>query len=126
MKTIKILNTICLKSIADFLKILQNKRVTKASDELHFTQPVASILLKKCQDRFEIPLTEVVARKIYITGSGRDIAEAAEKIINQVYAMYATNYKTPAYKGSNILSHDAGRRIQINMPHFITTGQDVI
>ena len=70
--------------------------VTKAAEELHLTQPAVSIQLKNFQDQFDIPLTEVVGRKIYITDFGLEIAEAAENIINQVYAI---NYKTLAYKG---------------------------
>ena len=70
--------------------------MTKASEELFLTQPAVSIQLKNFQDQFEIPLTEVIGRKIYITDFGREIAEAAENIINQVYAI---NYKTLAYKG---------------------------
>jgi DNA-binding transcriptional LysR family regulator len=79
-----------------FLKIVQTQSVTKASEELHLTQPAVSIQLKNFQDQFDIPLTEVVGRKIYITDFGREIAEVAESIINQVYAI---NYKTMAFKG---------------------------
>jgi len=39
---------------------------------------------------------EVIGRKIYITDFGHEIAQSAENIINQVYAI---NYKTMAYKG---------------------------
>ena len=85
-----------LNQLQIFLKIVQTQSVTKASEELHLTQPAVSIQLKKFQDQFEIPLTEVVGRKIYITDFGREIAESAESILNQVYAI---NYKTLAYKG---------------------------
>ncbi len=85
-----------LNQLQIFLKIVQTQSVTKASEELHLTQPAVSIQLKNFQAQFEIPLTEVVARKIYITDFGREIAEAAENIINQVYAI---NHKTLAYKG---------------------------
>ncbi len=85
-----------LNQLRIFLKIVQTQSVTKASEELHLTQPAVSIQLKNFQDQFEIPLTEVVGRKIYITDFGREIALAAENIINQVYAI---NYKTLAYKG---------------------------
>ena len=85
-----------LNQLHIFLKIVQTKSVTKASEELHLTQPAVSIQLKNFQDQFEIPLTEVIGRRIYITDFGREIAEAAENIINQVYAI---NYKTLAYKG---------------------------
>lgn len=85
-----------LNQLQVFLKVVQTQSVTKASEELHLTQPAVSIQLKNFQDQFKIPLTEVVGRKIYITDFGREIADAAEKIIDQVYAI---NFKTLAYNG---------------------------
>jgi len=88
-----------LNQLQIFLKIVETKSVTKASEELHLTQPAVSIQLRNFQLQFDIPLTEVVGRKIYITDFGKEIAESAENIINQVYAI---NYKTLAYKGQLI------------------------
>ena len=82
-----------------YLKITQTQSVTKASEELHLTQPAVSIQLKNFQAQFDIPLTEMVGRKIFITDFGKEIAVAAEKILNEVYAI---NYKTLAYKGQLI------------------------
>lgn len=108
-----------LNQLQIFLKVVQNQSVTKASEELHLTQPAVSIQLKNFQDQFEIPLMEVVGRKIYITDFGLEIAEAAENIINQVYAI---NYKTMAYKGQltgrlKISVVSTGKYI---MPYFLT------
>lgn len=85
-----------LNQLQIFLKVVQTQSVTKAAEELHLTQPAVSIQLRNFQDQFEIPLTEVVGRRIYITDFGKEIASAAENILNQVYAI---NYKTLAYKG---------------------------
>lgn len=85
-----------LNQLHIFLKIVQTQSVTKASEELNLTQPAVSIQLKNFQDQFDIPLTEVIGRKIYITDFGNEIAKSAENIINQVHAI---NYKTLAYKG---------------------------
>ena len=85
-----------LHQLQIFMKIAEIQSITKASEELHLTQPAVSIQLKNFQDQFPIPLTEVVGRKLYITDFGKEIAEAAEKILNEVYAI---NYKTLAYKG---------------------------
>lgn len=79
-----------------YAKIVQTQSVTKASEELHLTQPAVSIQLKNFQAQFDIPLTEMVGRKIFITDFGKEIAVAAERILNEVYAI---NYKTLAYKG---------------------------
>jgi DNA-binding transcriptional LysR family regulator len=85
-----------LNQLQIFLKVVQTESVTKAAEELHLTQPAVSIQLKNFQEQFEIPLTEVVGRKLYITDFGKEIAVAAENIINQVHAI---NYKTLSYKG---------------------------
>ncbi|GAB2786546.1 LysR family transcriptional regulator [Rhabdobacter roseus] len=85
-----------LHQLQVFFKITQTQSITKAAEELYLTQPAVSIQLRNFQDQFDIPLTEVVGRKLYITDFGREIAEAAEKILNEVYAI---NYKTLAYKG---------------------------
>jgi DNA-binding transcriptional LysR family regulator len=41
-------------------------------------------------------LTEVIGRRLYVTDFGREVASAAENILEQVHAI---NYKTLAYKG---------------------------
>ena len=108
-----------LNQLQIFVKIVQLQSVTKASEELHLTQPAVSIQLKNFQDQFEIPLTEVIGRKIHITDFGHEIAEAAENILNQVYAI---NYKTLAHKGQltgrlKISVVSTGKYI---MPYFLT------
>jgi LysR family transcriptional regulator, low CO2-responsive transcriptional regulator len=85
-----------LHQLLIFLKITETKSITKASEEMHLTQPAVSIQLKKLQDQFDIPLTEVIGRQLYVTDFGKEIASAAEKILNEVQNI---NYKTMAYKG---------------------------
>ena len=85
-----------LNQLQVFLKITQTLSVTKAAEELHLTQPAVSIQLKNLQDHFEIPLTEVVGRKIYITDFGKEIAKAAGSILDQVADI---NHKKDVYRG---------------------------
>ena len=66
-----------------FLKIVQTKSITKTAEAMHLTQPAVSIQLKNFQKQFDIPLTEVINKKIYITDFGKEIAESAENIINE-------------------------------------------
>jgi DNA-binding transcriptional LysR family regulator len=108
-----------LNQLRIFLKIVETQSVTKASEELHLTQPAVSIQLKNFQDQFDIPLTEVIGRKIYITDFGKEIAAAAEQIINQVYAI---NYKTLTYKGqlSGKLKLSVVSTGKYVMPFFLT------
>ncbi len=85
-----------LNQLKIFLKIVETESITKASEELRLTQPAVSIQLRNFQDQFDIPLTEVIGRKIHITPFGRELAGLAEKIIDQVNEI---NFKTLAYKG---------------------------
>lgn len=85
-----------LNQLKIFLKIAERGSITKAADELHLTQPAVSNQLKNFQDQFDIPLTEMVGRKIYITDFGKEIAQSAEKILNEVAAI---DFKTHAFKG---------------------------
>ena len=85
-----------LHQLEIFLKVSELKSVTKASEALYLTQPAVSIQLKKFQDQFNIPLFEVVGRKIYITDFGDEIAIAAKKILAEVQSI---NYKALSFQG---------------------------
>jgi len=108
-----------LHQLQIFLKVSQVKSITKAAEELHLTQPAVSIQLRNFQDQFDIPLTEVVGRKLFITDFGKEIARAAENILNEVYAI---NYKSEAYQGQlagrlRISTVSTGKYV---MPYFLT------
>lgn len=79
-----------------FMSVVDNESVTKASEELSMTQPAVSIQLKNLQDQFDISLTEVIGRKLYVTDFGRELYRVAENILQEVASI---NYKTQAFKG---------------------------
>lgn len=85
-----------LHQLQVFLTISELKSVTKAAEELHLTQPAVSIQLKRLQDQFEIPLTERIGRKIYITEFGRQVAESAKQILDESNRLKST---VNQYKG---------------------------
>lgn len=61
--------------------VVKYQSITKASEELFLTQPAVSIQMRKLQEQFDIPLTEVIGRKLYITEFGQEIAEIANSIL---------------------------------------------
>lgn len=108
-----------LHQLQVFLKVTQTQSITKASEELHLTQPAVSIQLRNFQDQFDIPLTEVVGRKLFITDFGKEIAIAAERILDEVNAI---NFKTLAYKGqlSGRLKLSVVSTGKYVIPYFLT------
>ena len=85
-----------LNQLRVFLKVTQTKSVTKAAEELFMTQPAVSVQLKNFQDQFDIPLIEVIKKRIYITDFGFEVAVAAEKILAEVNEI---KYKALAHNG---------------------------
>ena len=108
-----------LHQLQIFLKIVEVKSITKASEELNLTQPAVSIQLKNFQNQFDIPLTEVIGKKIYITEFGLDIALTAQRIIDEVKTI---NYKTMAFKGilSGKLKISVVSTGKYVMPYFLS------
>lgn len=108
-----------LHQLQVFLKITQTKSITKAAEELHLSQPAVSIQLRNLQDQFEIPLTEVVGRQLYVTEFGKEIALAAENILNEVHNI---NYKTLSFKGilSGKLKISVVSTGKYVMPYFLS------
>jgi len=109
-----------LNQLKIFLKISERGSITKAAEELHLTQPAVSNQLKNFQDQFDIPLTELVGRKIYITDFGKEIAQSAERILNEVSTI---DFKTHAFKGQltgrlKISVVSTGKYV---MPYFLSS-----
>lgn len=108
-----------LHQLQVYLKITELQSITKASEVLNLTQPAVSIQLRNFQDQFPIALTEVVGRKLYVTDFGKEIALAAEKIINEADAI---NFRTLAYEGklSGRLKISVVSTAKYVMPFFLT------
>ncbi len=120
-----------LHQLQIFLKVVQTKSITKAAGELFMTQPAVSIQLRNLQDQFEIPLTQVVGRQLYITEFGAQVAEIAERVVQE---MENINAKTLDFQGIltgklTISSASTGKYV---IPYFLSgflaqhTGIDLV
>ena len=85
-----------LHQLTIFLKVSNCQSITKAAKELYLTQPAVSIQLKKLQDQFELPLTEVIGRQLYITDFGKEIAIRAQRILDEADGI---KYTVDQFKG---------------------------
>ncbi len=108
-----------LHQLKVFLTVAEHRSITKAAEELHLTQPAVSIQLKKFQDQFDIPLTEVVGRRLYITDFGQEMVEASQNILDQVEII---NQRMVSFNGQiagrlKLSVVSTGKYI---MPYFLT------
>lgn len=102
-----------------FLKVVEKGSITKASEALYLTQPAVSIQLKKFQDQFNIPLTEVIGRQLYVTPFGEEVAQMAKKIMLEIETL---QYKVLAQQGEvagrlKIAVVSTGKYV---MPYFLS------
>jgi len=107
-----------LHQLRIYLKVTETLSITKTAEKLNLTQPAISIQLKNFQDQFDYPLIEIINKKIQVTGLGREIAIAAESIINEIDNI---NYKSQNYKNKlaghlKIAIVSTGKYI---MPYFL-------
>jgi len=87
---------ITLHQLRVFRVIAEKQSITRAAEELNMTQPAVSIQLKKMQDQFDIPLTEVIGRRVFVTDFGEEVCRTAEKVMRD---MDEIRHKAEAYKG---------------------------
>ncbi|MCU0421612.1 MAG: LysR family transcriptional regulator [Bacteroidia bacterium] len=85
-----------LHQLQIFLKIAETESITKAAESMHLTQPAVSIQLKKLQEQFNIPLVEVIGKKIHLTHAGKALAVSAADVIEKAQMM---NQQMKALKG---------------------------
>lgn len=107
-----------LHQLRVFLRVSQTLSITRAAEELHLSQPAVSIQIKNLQEQFEVPIMEVIGRRVFITEFGKEIAEAAGKILEEVEKI---NNKAAAFKGEltgnlSITAVSTGKYV---MPFFL-------
>jgi DNA-binding transcriptional LysR family regulator len=102
-----------------FTRIAQLGSITKAAEELHLSQPALSIQLRNFQDQFDIPLTEIVGKKLYLTDFGHEILAYAERILEQAGAMddVVQSYKGQLTGKLKIAVVSTGKYV---MPYLLT------
>jgi DNA-binding transcriptional LysR family regulator len=108
-----------LHQLEIFRTVAELQSVTKASEQLFLTQPAVSIQLKNFQAQFNLPLFEIVGRKLYITEFGEEISETAFKILEQVENI---KFKSAIFEGkiAGKLNISLVSTAKYTMPYFLS------
>ncbi|TFV93206.1 LysR family transcriptional regulator [Algoriphagus kandeliae] len=64
--------------------VAQYESITKAAKSLDMTQPAVSMQLKNLQDQFDVPLTEMIGKKVHITEFGNELVEITDRIFEEL------------------------------------------
>ena len=75
---------ITLHQLKAFQAVAKFQSITKAAEAMNMTQPAVSIQLKNLQEQFEVPLTEIIGKRIHITEFGQELVETADRISGEL------------------------------------------
>ena len=109
-----------LNQLRIFTQVVKSGSISKAAEVLDLTQPAVSIQLKNLQRHFDEPLTETIQKRLHITPFGRDIARAAENLIQEAQGI---SQKTKAQQGklSGQLRISAVSTGKYVIPYFLSS-----
>ncbi len=85
-----------LRQLEIFVSVCEHQSISNAAEHLNLTQPAVSIQLKKFQENFEIALTEIIGRKLFVTEFGSEILSTAKHILLEAEAINESYF---AFKG---------------------------
>ena len=79
-----------------FSKVVELRSISRASEELFLTQPAVSIQLKNFQEQFDVPLVELIGKRIHVTDFGMEIYKIVIRILEEINSI---EDKTKSFKG---------------------------
>ena len=71
---------ITLRQLMIFDAVARHLSFTRASDELHLTQPAVSMQIKQLEQEVGVPLFEQVGKRIYLTRAGDELQHYGRSI----------------------------------------------
>jgi DNA-binding transcriptional LysR family regulator len=75
---------VTLRQLKVFESVARHLSFSRAAEELHLTQPAVSMQVKQLEEQAGLPLTEMVGKKVFLTGAGEEVARHARRIAQQL------------------------------------------
>ncbi|WP_094605550.1 HTH-type transcriptional regulator GltR [Sporomusa silvacetica DSM 10669] len=89
-----------------FLSVAKLSNITKAAEQLNFTQPAITAQIRMLEEHYGITLFERIGKKLYITEAGRELTTHAEKLLTDFYDINTamqnfSNFNAPIKLGAS-------------------------
>lgn len=75
---------VTLRQLKVFEAVARNLSYTRASEELHLTQPAVSIQIRQLEEKAGLPLFEQLGKRIHLTEAGRELYRYSKAIGQQL------------------------------------------
>jgi len=70
-----------LRQLKTFTAVARHLSFTRASKELHLTQPAVSMQIKQLEEAVSLPLFEQVGKKVFLTEAGNELLRYASAVL---------------------------------------------
>lgn len=75
---------ITMRQLRVFEAVARHLSYTRAAEELHLTQPAVSMQVKQLERMVELPLFEVVGRRVHLTQAGRALLAHSRSMLSKL------------------------------------------
>ena len=75
---------ITMRQLQVFEAVARHLSFTRAAEELHLTQPAVSMQVKKLESMVELPLFELLGKKVHLTEAGRTMVRHSRTMMSQL------------------------------------------
>lgn len=75
---------VTIRQLKVFDSVARHLSYTKAADDLHLTQPAVSMQIKQLERAVDLPLFEVLGKKVYLTQAGEALHNHTQQILTQL------------------------------------------
>lgn len=75
---------VTIRQLKVFDSVARHLSYTKAADDLHLTQPAVSMQIKQLERAVDLPLFEVLGKKVYLTHAGEAFHNHTQQILSQL------------------------------------------
>jgi len=75
---------VTIRQLKVFDSVARHLSYTKAADDLHLTQPAVSMQIKQLERAVDLPLFEVLGKRVYLTQAGETFHEHTRRILSQL------------------------------------------
>lgn len=101
-----------------FAEVAKCGSITKAAESLHMTQPAVSIQVKQLQESLDIPLIEIIGKKLFLTEAGKKLYSMQQTIQEHEEAFEAYTSELKGGLTGN-LSISAASTAKYFLPYFL-------
>lgn len=91
-----------LRQLEILLMVYETGSIKAASESLFLTQPTVSMQLKKLAETIEMPLYDIVGRKLVFTQAGQQLVETAREVMNSFSRLDANLSKLRGLKAGRL------------------------